>query len=109
MTATPLSIRRNPTSTQDIEALVSSVEMMLLGNETMFFGDEEGSGENSGNDEIINTTLPTTTVGTTSRKPLLFTTVIQEVSLVQVMTSYFGFILGKKCTSYSKTGSICSP
>lgn len=79
MTATPLSIRRNPTSTQDIEALVSSVEMMLLGNETMFFGDEEGSGENSGNDEIINTTLPTTTVGTTSRKPLLFTTVIQEV------------------------------
>ncbi|EGT59593.1 hypothetical protein CAEBREN_20347 [Caenorhabditis brenneri] len=50
------------------------VDMMLLGNETMFFSDEEGSGEMV-EDEVVNSTsLPLTT-----RKPLLFTTLIQEV------------------------------
>ncbi|CAL2031591.1 unnamed protein product [Caenorhabditis brenneri] len=49
------------------------VDMMLLGNETMFFSDEEGSGEMV-EDEVVNSTILTTT-----RKPLLFTTLIQEV------------------------------
>uniref|UniRef100_A0A1I7TA69 Uncharacterized protein n=1 Tax=Caenorhabditis tropicalis TaxID=1561998 RepID=A0A1I7TA69_9PELO len=59
-------------------ASASPMEMMLLGNETMFFSDEEGSGEMV-QDQLLNTTAATTT-----KRPLLFTTLIQEVKTVEV-------------------------
>ncbi|PIC44467.1 hypothetical protein B9Z55_004825 [Caenorhabditis nigoni] len=65
------------TVTRDDMTSPSPVDMMLLGNETMFFNDEEGSGMMA-EDQMSSSTLSTT------RKPLLFTTLIQEVKNVAV-------------------------
>ncbi|CAP22050.2 Protein CBG00578 [Caenorhabditis briggsae] len=65
------------TVTRDDMTSPSPVDMMLLGNETMFFNDEEGSGVMA-EDQMASATSSTT------RRPLLFTTLIQEVKNVSV-------------------------
>ncbi|CAI2340307.1 unnamed protein product [Caenorhabditis sp. 36 PRJEB53466] len=64
----------NMTMTTEKPETTTSVDK-LLGNETMFFEEEEGSGEEG---ELLNLTL------TTTRQPLLITTLIQEVKSVPV-------------------------
>ncbi|EFO86120.1 hypothetical protein CRE_01950 [Caenorhabditis remanei] len=74
---------RTTVTKEDMTPSTTPVDMMLLGNETMFFSDEEGSGEMV-EDELLNVTASTQKTITTTRRPLLFTTLIQEVKAVGV-------------------------